>query len=83
MDPYKYYTKEQYGKYGSMLETAQEIDARIKTHKFENNYNKKMQESYKNAWKERTFQTKQFKKYWHYPSKDGSFLRNEPEFLDD
>jgi len=39
--------------------------------------------SYKNAWKERTFQTKQFKKYWHYPSKDGAFLRNEPEFLDD
>ena len=37
MDPYKYYTKEQYEKYGSMLETAQEIDARIKTHKFENN----------------------------------------------
>jgi hypothetical protein len=83
MDPYKYYTKEQYEKYGSMLETAQEIDARIKTHKFENNYNKKMQESYKNAWKERTFQTKQFKKYWHHPSKDGAFSRNEPEFLDD
>ena len=40
MDPYKYYTKEQYEKYGSMLETAQEIDARIKTHKFENNINK-------------------------------------------
>ena len=51
MDPYKYYTKEQYEKYGSMLETAQEIDARIKTHKFENNINKKMQESYKNACK--------------------------------
>ena len=83
MEPYKYYTKEQYEKYGSMLETAQEIDARIKTHKFENNINKKMQESYKNAWKERTFQTKQFKKYWHYPSKDGAFLRYEPEFLDD
>ena len=41
MDPYKYYTKEQYEKYGSMLETAQEIDARIKTHKFENNNLKK------------------------------------------
>ena len=81
MDPY--YTKEQYQKYGSMLETAQEIDARIKTHKIENIINKKMQESYKNEWKERTFQTKQFKKYWHYPSKDGAFLRYEPEFLDD
>ena len=42
-----------------------------------------MQESYKNEWKERTFQTKQFIKYWHYPQKDGAFLRNEPEFLDD
>ena len=95
MDPYKYYTKEQYEKYGSMLETAQEIDARIKTHKIENYNNNKLMKSYKNAWKERTFQTKQFKKYWHnrvavlglsetnYPSKDGAFLRNEPEFLDD
>jgi hypothetical protein len=83
MDPYKYYTKEQYDTYGSMLETAQEIDARIKTHKIENIINNKMQESYKNEWKERTFQTKQFKKYWHYPSKDGAFLRYEPEFLDD
>ena len=54
--------------------------------------NKKLMKSYKNEWKERTFQTKQFKKYWHYrqgqqgfagPSKDGAFLRNEPEFLDD
>jgi len=49
MDPYKYYTKEQYEKYGSMLETAQEIDTRIKTHKFENNYNKILMKSYKNA----------------------------------
>jgi hypothetical protein len=42
-----------------------------------------MQESYKNEWKERTFQTKQFKKYWHHSSNSGAFLRYEPEFLDD
>ena len=92
MDAYKYYTKEQYEEFGSILETAQQIDARLKDNKIENIKNNYLMKSYKNAWKERTFQTKQFKKYWHYrqgqqgfagPSKDGAFLRNEPEFLDD
>ena len=95
MDAYKYYTKEQYDKYGSVLETAQQIDERLKNNKIDNYNNKKLMKSYKNEWKERTFQTKQFKKYWHHPSKDGSsrrdpeplrgcaFLRYEPEFLDD
>jgi hypothetical protein len=92
MDAYKYYTKEQYEKFGSILETAQQIDARLKDNKTQNYNNNKLMKSYKNEWKERTFQTKQFKKYWHYrqgqqgfagPSKDGAFLRNEPEFLDD
>ncbi len=92
MDAYKYYTKEQYEEFGSILETAQQIDARLKDNKIENIKNNYLMKSYKNAWKERTFQTKQFKKYWHYrqgqqgfagPSKDGAILRNEPEFLDD
>ena len=83
MDAYKYYTKEQYEEFGSILETAQQIDARLKDDKIENIKNNNLIKSYKNAWKERTFQTKQFKKYWHHPSKDGAFSRNEPEFLDD
>ena len=95
MDAYKYYTKEQYEKFGSILETAQQIDERLKNNKIDNYNNKKLMKSYKNEWKERTFQTKQFKKYWHnrvavlglsetnYPLKDGAFLRYEPEFLDD
>jgi hypothetical protein len=83
MDAYKYYTKEQYEEFGSMLETAQQIDERLKNNKIESYNNKILMKSYKNAWKERTFQTKQFKKYWHHPSKDGAILRYEPEFLDD
>ncbi len=83
MDAYKYYTKEQYEEFGSILETAQQIDARLKDNKIENIKNNYLMKSYKNAWKEPTFQTKQFKKYWHHPSKDGAILRNEPEFLDD
>ena len=95
MDAFKYYTKEQYEKFGSILETAKQIDERLKNNKIDNYNNEKLMKSYKNEWKERTFQTKQFKKYWHHPSKDGSsrrdpeplrgcaFLRNEPEFLDD
>ena len=83
MDAYKYYTKQQYEEFGSILETAQQIDARLKDNKIENIKNNYLMKSYKNAWKERTFQTKQFKKYWHYPQKDGAYLRYEPEFLDD
>jgi hypothetical protein len=83
MDAYKYYTKEQYDKFGSILETAQQIDERLKDNKTQTYNNNKLMKSYKNAWKERTFQTKQFKKYWHYPQKDGAYLRYEPEFLDD
>ena len=92
MDAYKYYTKEQYDKFGSILETAQQIDERLKDSKTQTYNNNKLMKSYKNAWKERTFQTKQFKKYWHHrqgqqgfagPSKDGAILRYEPDFLDD
>ena len=83
MDAYKYYTKEQYDKYGSILETAQQIDERLKNDKTQTYNNKKLMKSYKNEWKERTFQTKQFKNYWHHSSNSGAFLRYEPEFLDD
>ena len=61
MDAYKYYTKEQYDKYDSILETAQQIDERLKNNKIENYNNNKLQKSYKNEWKERTFQTKKIK----------------------
>ena len=87
MDAYKYYTKEQYEKFGSILETAKQIDERLKNNKIDNYNNKKLMKSYKNEWKERTFQTKQFKKYWSRrdpePLRGCAFLRNEPEFLDD
>ena len=42
MDAYKYYTKEQYDKYGSILETAQQIDERLKNNKIDNYNNKKI-----------------------------------------
>ena len=47
MDAYKYYTKEQYDKYGSVLETAQQIDERLKNNKIDNYNNKKLMKSYK------------------------------------
>ena len=40
MDAYKYYTKEQYEEFGSILETAQQIDERLKNNKTQNNYDK-------------------------------------------
>ncbi len=55
MDAYKYYTKEQYEKFGSILETAKEIDARLKDNKTQNYNNNKLMKSYKNEWKERKF----------------------------
>ena len=36
MPAYKYYTKQQYEEFGSILETAQQIDARLKDNKIEN-----------------------------------------------
>ena len=43
MDAYKYYTKEQYEEFGSILETAQQIDARLKDNKIENIKNRRCQ----------------------------------------
>jgi len=47
MDAYKYYTKEQYEEFGSILETAQQIDARLKDNKTQNYNNNKLMKSYK------------------------------------
>ena len=46
MDAYKYYTKEQYEKFGSILETAKQIDERLKNNKIDNYNNKKLMKSY-------------------------------------
>lgn len=75
MDPYKYYTKEQYEEFGNILETTEQIETRLKKHKTDNYNNKKSCESYKNQWKDRTYETKQYKGFWYYP-------KNEPEFID-
>lgn len=75
MDPYKYYTKEQYEEFGNILETTEQIETRLKKHKTDNYNNKKSCEFYKNQWKDRTYETKQYKGFWYYP-------KNEPEFID-
>ena len=74
MDPYKYYTKEQYDTYGSMLETTEQIESRLKKHKTDDYINKKLSQSYKNEWKDRTYETYQYKGFW--------YNNNEPEFID-
>jgi hypothetical protein len=75
MDLYKYYTKEQYEEYGSILETAKEIDDRLNRNKIDDYNNKKLVNAIKNNWKDRTYETKQFKGFWYYPP-------NDPEFID-
>lgn len=62
-NPYKYYTKEEYLKYGDILETTEQIEARLKRHqnnKLENYY---LSEQYRKEWEERTFETKIYKYY--------------------
>ena len=75
MDPYKYYTKEQYDTYGSILETAKEIDERLNRNKIDTYNNNRIVNEIKNNWKDRTDETKQYKGFWYYP-------KNEPEFID-
>ena len=76
MDLYKYYTKEQYEEYGTILETAKEIDERLNRIIRDNIKNTKLVNANKNNWKDRTYETKQYKGFWYYP-------KNEPEFIDD
>ena len=75
MDPYKYYTKEQYDTYGSMLETTEQIEARLNRNKIDTYNNNRIVNAIKNNWKDRTYETKQYKGFWYYP-------KNEPEFID-
>jgi hypothetical protein len=75
MNPYKYYTKEQYEEFGNILETTEQIEARLKKHKTDDYINKKLSQSYKNEWKDRIYETNQYKGFWYYP-------KNEPEFID-
>jgi len=76
MDLYKYYTKEQYEEYGTILETAKEIDERLNRIIIDNIKNKKLVNAIKNNWKDRTYETYQYKGFWYYPP-------NDPEFIDD
>ncbi len=50
VDPYKYYTKEQYEKYGCILETAIQIEQRILKHKLLDEENKKLMQKYRDEW---------------------------------
>ena len=50
---YKYYTKEDYLKYGSILETTEEIEARLKRHKNAGKKNKQQTEQNRKEWVER------------------------------
>jgi hypothetical protein len=76
MDLYKYYTKEQYEEYGNILETAKEIDERLNRNKIDNYNNTKLVNANKKNWKDRTYETYQYKGFWYYPP-------NDPEFIDD
>ena len=70
-DPYKYYSKEQYEKYGDILETASQIDARLARAKNDERKNKILSDKYSQEWEERTYMTKLYKIY----------TRPEPDFI--
>jgi len=57
---YKYYTKEQYLKYGNILETSEEIDARLKRNENAVKQNKQQIEEYRKEWKERINESKYY-----------------------
>jgi len=85
MDLYKYYTKEQYEEYGSILETAKEIDERLNRNKIDDYNNTKVINAIKNNWKDRTYETKQFKGFWYsneQPRSGSWSLQDEPDFID-
>ncbi len=73
VDPYKYHTKEQYEKYGDILETAEQIEARLNKHKRLEWENKRQAEIYSQEWAERTYYTKLYKHYTEPPP--------EPDFI--
>lgn len=62
-NPYKYHTKEEYMKYGNLLETTEQIEERLKRHKKSQIENHFMSEQYNKEWEERTFYTKMYRIY--------------------
>ncbi len=62
-NPYKYYTKEEYLKYGDILETTEQIEARLARHQHNIEINKKMIQQHKKEWEEKTFNNRMYKLY--------------------
>jgi hypothetical protein len=65
--------------YSDILETPEQIQARLLKHKILDEQNKKLCESYREEWKQRTFMTKQYKPYWHKKQ----INNDDIQFLDD
>jgi hypothetical protein len=51
--------------FSDIQETPEQIKQRLLKHKLLDQQNKKLIESYKEEWKQRTFMTKQFKPYFN------------------
>lgn len=60
-DQFKYYSQKEYMMYGSILETAEEIDRRIAKHQKIKEDNKKLCEKYKDDFHKITKRFKNFK----------------------
>jgi len=65
MGEYKYYSKEDYIKYGDILESKSEIEARLKKHEIINKKNKELTEQYRKEYLERTFINTLYKRYYN------------------
>ena len=70
INKYKYYTKEDYLKYGSILETTEEIDARLKRHENAEKQNKQQAEQYRKEWAERINESR----YYIKPERNINFI---------
>lgn len=65
--------------FSDIQETPQQTQERLLKHKLLDLQNKKLIESYKEEWKQRTFMTKQFKPYWQKKVVNN----DDVQFLDD
>jgi ureidoglycolate hydrolase len=86
VDPYKYHTKEQYEKYGDILETAEQIEARINKHKRLEWENKRQAEIYSQEWAERIAASRSESKnsafeQTYYTKLYYQYNRPEPDFI--
>jgi hypothetical protein len=75
---FKYYSPETYNKYSGIVESAKEIEQRLKKHEYISFQNNKQVEAYREEWKQRTFVCNSFKSYF----KTKSNLDNV-NFIDD